>query len=196
MEEKKLDAAESLELIGRMIENTRSNMVRNAGRPMLIWGYATVLTTLIVSGAVFYTGDGRWNYLWFVLPLAGWLFTWLTRPEQSRGHVLTFVDRVIGNVWFVMGMVAVFVSVLTLFAAISPPITFTLLLLMGTGATLTGIIIRFIPATAGGIVAILLAPLTLLFGGIWQFVFFIIGFVAMMIVPGHMLNYRSNRQQP
>lgn len=51
MEDRKLEAAESLALIGRMIENTRSRMVRNSGRPLLAWGYATVLTTLAVWGA-------------------------------------------------------------------------------------------------------------------------------------------------
>ena len=44
MEDRKLEAAESLELIGRMIENTRSRIVRNSGRPLLAWGYATIVT--------------------------------------------------------------------------------------------------------------------------------------------------------
>ena len=69
MEDRKLEAAESLALIGRMIENTRSRMVRNSGRPLLAWGYATVLTTLAVWGAVLYFQDPRWNYLWLMLPL-------------------------------------------------------------------------------------------------------------------------------
>lgn len=59
MEDRKLEAAESLALIGRMIENTRSRMVRNSGRPLLAWGYATVLTTLAVWGAVLYFQDPR-----------------------------------------------------------------------------------------------------------------------------------------
>ena len=52
MEEKRLDTAESLALIGRMIENTRNDMERNAGRPFLVWGYVTLLTTLLVWGTV------------------------------------------------------------------------------------------------------------------------------------------------
>ena len=63
MEDRKLDAAESLALIGRMIENTRSRMVRNAGRPFLAWGYATAATLIAVWAAVSCTGDVRWNYL-------------------------------------------------------------------------------------------------------------------------------------
>ena len=52
MEDRKLEAAESLALIGRMIENTRSRMVRNAGRPLLAWGYATAATLIAVSAEV------------------------------------------------------------------------------------------------------------------------------------------------
>lgn len=61
MEDRKLEAAESLELIGRMIENTRSRIVRNSGRPLLAWGYATVVTTIIVWAAVVGFRDPRWN---------------------------------------------------------------------------------------------------------------------------------------
>lgn len=103
MEDRKLEAAESLALIGRMIENTRSRMVRNSGRPLLAWGYATVLTTLAVWGAVLYFQDPRWNYLWLMLPLLGWLLMWISREKKPEGEVRTFVDRVIGNVWTVMG---------------------------------------------------------------------------------------------
>lgn len=54
MEDKQLNAAESIALISRMIDNTRNRMVRNSGRPFLVWGYVTVFTTLLVMGAVYY----------------------------------------------------------------------------------------------------------------------------------------------
>ena len=47
-EDKKLNAAESLALIGRMIENTRNRMAGSAGLHLLTWGYVTVATTLAV----------------------------------------------------------------------------------------------------------------------------------------------------
>ena len=88
MEDRKLEAAESLALIGRMIENTRSRMVRNSGRPLLAWGYATVLTTLAVWGAVLYFQDPRWNYLWLMLPLLGWLLMWISHNSIGHARVL------------------------------------------------------------------------------------------------------------
>ena len=195
MEDRKLEAAESLELIGRMIENTRSRIVRNSGRPLLAWGYATVLTTLVVWGAVVGFQDPRWNFLWLLLPVLGWLLMWLTRGKRTEGEARTFVDRVIGNVWFVMGLTAMFVSLLTLFTPIRLPILFIILLIMGMGTAVTGLIIRFMPAVAGGAAAIVLAPLTMLVGNMWQPLLFIVGFVVMMIVPGHILNHTSNHPQ-
>ena len=195
MEDRKLEAAESLELIGRMIENTRSRIVRNSGRPLLAWGYATVLTTLVVWGAVVGFQDPRWNFLWLLLPVLGWLLMWLMRGKRTEGEARTFVDRVIGNVWFVMGLTAMFVSLLTLFTPIRLPILFIILLIMGMGTAVTGLIIRFTPAVAGGATAIVLAPLTMLVGNMWQPLLFIVGFVVMMIVPGHILNHTSNHPQ-
>ena len=37
MEDKKLNEQESLELIARMIRNSKRNVRENAGRPALIW---------------------------------------------------------------------------------------------------------------------------------------------------------------
>lgn len=192
MEDRKLDAAESLALIGRMIENTRSRMVRNAGRPFLIWGYATVVTTLAVWAAYALFPGRNWYYLWLLLPVFGTALSLLTMPKADGGRVYTFIDRVIGQVWLVMGLTAWFVSLLSVFGDMPVPILFVILLMMGMGTAITGLVIRFIPAAVGGAAAIVLAPVSLAATGYWVPALFIAGFVAMMIVPGHILNYKSN----
>ena len=192
MEDKQLNAAESIALISRMIDNTRNRMLRNSGRPFLVWGYVTVFTTLLVMGAVYYFQDPKWNILWMLLPVLGALLMWLTRDKHTEGKVSTFVDRVINNVWLVMGLTAWFVSMLALFTPMRLPILFIILLIMGMGTTVTGLIIRFTPTAVGGVAAIILAPFTLIAGNMWQPLLFIAGFVVMMIVPGHILNYKSN----
>ena len=45
MEERKLDTRESMELISRMIQNTRNRLENHAGRPFLVWGYTCLLYT-------------------------------------------------------------------------------------------------------------------------------------------------------
>ena len=192
MEEKRLDAAESLALIGRMIENTRNNMERNAGRPFLVWGYVTLLTTLLVWGTVVQTGEPRWNLLWLLIPLLGGTLTYFTRGKRTEGRVHTFVDRVLGSVWLVAGLTASFLSLVALFTPIRLPILFVILLTMGMGTAATGLILRFRPAACCGAAAVLPAPGMLIVHNDWQPALFAAGFLAMMIVPGHILNYRSN----
>ena len=71
MEEKNFSEKESLELISRMIQNTQRRMEQGTGTPMLIWGFATVITTLIVWYMVKSTQNYQWNGLWFMIPALG-----------------------------------------------------------------------------------------------------------------------------
>ena len=190
--DRQLNAAESIALISRMIDNTRSRMVRNAGRPFLIWGYTTVITTLAVWAAYAFFPGRDWYYLWLLLPVFGTALSLLTTPKASGGKVYTFIDRVIGQVWLVMGLTAWFVSLLSIFSDMPVPILFIILLMMGMGTAVTGLVIRFVPAAVGGAIAIVLAPVSLAATGYWVPALFIAGFVVMMIVPGHILNYKSN----
>lgn len=192
MEEKKLDAAESLALIGRMIENTRNHMERNAGRPFLIWGYATVVFTLLISVVVFQTQDWRWNWLWFAMPAVAGAAMYLTHPAKTEGRVCTFVDRVIGQVWMVVGFSAFFIALISMLGVVRVPMLFLTVLMMGIGTAITSLVIRFTAGIAGGLIGIALAPLLLAEPANYQTGVFIAAFVVMMVVPGHILNYRSN----
>ena len=49
MEERKLNEKESLELITRMIRNTKHNLEIGDGNIFLFWGYLTVTSTAIVA---------------------------------------------------------------------------------------------------------------------------------------------------
>lgn len=190
MEDKKLDAAESLALIGRMIENTRDRMAHNAGLPLLIWGYVTVATTLAVWGLASYFDDTRWNYLWFMLPVAGYAITGLMAPGTAGPRTRTYVDRVIGIIWKVIGFAALLVGSLALLLIIRIPVTFTILLMIGMGITVTSLILRFGPGIAGGTAGIVLGSVSLVVIGNWHIALFITGFVLMLIIPGHVLHYR------
>lgn len=178
--------------ISRMIDNTRNRMLRNSGRPFLVWGYVTVFTTLLVMGAVYYFQNPKWNILWMLLPVLGALLMWLTRDKHTEGKVSTFVDRVINNVWLVMGLTGVVRQHALAFQPDTAADPVHHPADDGMGTTITGLIIRFRPATAGGTAAIVLAPVSLIVSGYWMPTLFAVGFVVMMIIPGHILNYKSN----
>ena len=196
MEDKQLNAAESIALISRMIDNTRNRMLRNSGRPFLVWGYVTVFTTLLVMGAVYYFQNPKWNILWMLLPVLGALLMWLTRDKHTEGKVSTFVDRVINNVWLVMGLTAWFVSMLSLFSQIRLPILFIILLTMGMGARTVEqngeLVINYKTVTICGTLGALSSIGCLFYEGFNQVLIFAPVFIFMMIIPGHILNYKSN----
>lgn len=193
MKEKELNAAESVELIARMIDNTRQRLERNAGMPFLVWGYATIAATAAVTAAVSLTGDVRWNWLWFAIPLLGGAGMLVTGRRQGTRHVRTFIDRVVSHIWTVFGIASWAVVLPAMLGlARNMPVLSTVLLMMGMGTAITGLVIRFRPIAAGGFFAILLAPALLVAPGYWNPLLFGAGFALMMIVPGHILNYRSN----
>ena len=68
MDNKKLNEQESLELITQMIQNTKFKMVKNAGTPFLVWGYMTVVTSLLVWYLLKETGNYYWQFLWLLMP--------------------------------------------------------------------------------------------------------------------------------
>ncbi len=196
LENRELNAAESLALINRMIETTRNRLQHKAGWPFLIWGYLTVAFTLAVYAAFTWTHDGRWAWLWFGLPLCGWLGMVLAlRKHPAEGSVHTVIDRVIGQIWMVLGIAAFVLTCICLTTSLRIPMFFLIVLLMGIGCTLTGLVCKFTPSTVGGFVCIAIAPLFLVVhDNATNAALFIVAFTAMMIVPGHILCYRSNRQ--
>lgn len=192
MENQEFDSRQSLALITEMINNTRSQMERNAGRPLVVWGYVTIAVTIAVWFALRETGDSRWNLLWFGIPLLGGLLMRLTRNRKPAG-VRTYIDRIIDQIWLVLGLTAFGIGTLTMFLPRQMPVLFLITLLMSIGVTLTGLVIRFRPGTFGGAAGILLSGCFLAVHGVDACLLFAAAFLIMMVIPGHILNYRSNR---
>ena len=173
-----------------MIENTRNRMAGSAGLHLLTWGYVTVATTLAVWGLASYFDNIRWNYLWFMLPVAGYLITRLLGSETTGSCSRTYVDQVIDIIWKVIGFAALLVGSLAVLLIIRIPVTFTILLMIGMGIAITSLILRFTPGIAGGTAGIVLGSVSLAITDHWHLVLFTAGFVLMLIIPGHLLHYR------
>ena len=183
---------ESMALIAEMIRNTQRKMERGAGTPMLVWGYATVLATLAVWVGLKLTNDYRVQFLWFLIPVIG--LTWMLFQRRQPPEVRTYVDKVVSYIWIVMGWSGFIVSCLSFLGAIRTTILFIITLMMGQGSVLTGLVTRFRPLTIGGIVALLLSFALLHLTDIdLHLLTFALAFVAMGIIPGHILNRRAKK---
>lgn len=192
MEDKQLNEKESLELIARMISNTQQNLEKGNGLPFLIWGYTTILVSLVVWYFFSTTGNPDWNYLWFLIPVIGFPTMMRIIRKQEKG-VKTYIDRIIGYVWIAFGIGGLVVSTSAIFLW-NLPILFIIVLMMGTGTAITGMIIRFKPIIFSGFAGILLSLLCLIVKGYESILVFALIFLVIMVIPGHILNWKGRKK--
>ena len=92
MDNKKLNEQESLELITQMIQNTKFKMVKYAGTPFLVWGYMTVVTSLLVWYLLKETGNYYWQFLWLLMPAVSCCFSFVFMMVIP-GHYLNIMSK-------------------------------------------------------------------------------------------------------
>lgn len=193
LEDKPLNEKESMELITRMIQNTQHRLERGTGVPMLIWGYATVVITMLVWATKTYLEDYRFGYLWFMIPVIGvmGMFLQKKRPKAVR----TYIDKVVAYIWIVLGGTGFLLSSAAIFNVMwTLPILFIVIIIMGMGSTLTGLVIEFKPMIIGGVASLLISIVNYLAKDYDIIMFsFAVAFLVMSIIPGHILNYRAKK---
>lgn len=201
MEEKKITEEESLELISRMIRSTKQNMKMGQGNQMLYFGYFTAFLSFAIYGLIYFTEDGRWSFLWFLMFAFWGILSFAQRNKKPE--VVTYMDKAVSQVWKVIGAMFILTTVMVI-ALLVVLGTGSFILLMplsllyvGLGVSITGIIVRepwmiYSPLFSYGVCFYMLqmliighhATLTwiLLFG---------ISFLISEVLPGHIINHKS-----
>lgn len=206
MEERKMNEAESLELITSMINDSRARMGRDFGTPFLIWGYTTVLVSIIQALIVAFVDDFMpYLWLWGAIPLIGWpLMLCLNRHE--RGAV-NYIDRCVGAVWTGIGIASVFIP---FYCGFGISVFSTVVVLMGVGTYVTAVVIKDKIVKRIGVVAII-SPVAFAiaefayiryhtvqdvayYGGLYltECIIFAVIIFLLLVVPGHILNRKKN----
>lgn len=194
MKERELNATESLELITRMIQTTRQQVEQSSHLPFLVWGYTTVITTLAVWCTYTMTHSNIAFWLWFAIPLLGWAaMLSIGKKDANKGYVRTPIDRILSHIWVVIGIAGL---VATMASFMPPlPILFIIVLLMGSGSIISGLILQLRAITVAGCIGMALSLLFLLVQGINQCLIFAVIFMVMMVIPGHIMQYKHNKKQ-
>jgi len=194
MEENNLNEKASLELISQMITNSRRKLEDGNGIPFLIWGYTTFFVSLAVFFFINATNDYHYHFLWFLIPVIGSIGMYISKRNKIKqsGHAMNFIERIIGNIWLVIGIAAFIVSVGAFFVRI--PILPLTILLMGIGTTLTGLAIKFKPVIISGFIGMASCVVPFVMNGNEQILVFGIIYLIMMVIPGHILNYRGRQK--
>ncbi len=211
MEEKRLDAQESIELITRMIRNTRRRLERHSGRPYLVWGYTTVVISLLNYTLNVVGAAPEWSFTWFLIPVLGFVLMRLF-PEKKSTEPRTEIDRIVNSLWLVCTLSLIPIFILCLFHGWSyrPSLFALITLVMSIGSTATGLIVRSrIYTTAGLLGMVGTAAIAL-----WDYylkqlpdpqlidsrmlnneiLIFAVVFLVMMVIPGHIINYRTRHE--
>lgn len=206
MEERKLTEKESLEVITSMIARTKDRYIGD-GNILLMWGYMIVLISIIVWVLLAITGQPVWNWLWFLIPLVGGIATpIMARKEQNRNGVKTFYDIVTSKLWmiaglseFVMILVSVGLQLLSGVSCWSAMLVYTMIAIPFAEIA-QGLLFKEKSLVAGGMTGLAVGIITVccVSGGItlwvyWYMPLFIIGMIAMMIIPGHILNNKKRK---
>ena len=207
MEDRKLTEKESIELITSMINRTKERYI-GSGNMMLMWGYLILAVTVLVWILVTTTQNTAWNWLWFAIPFVGGIATPLmARSENRRRGVTTYSDVITSRLWTIFGLSEIALILMCLIPALCFAVNCWAAMLVYSliaasfAEIVQGIIVKENSLVAGGGIGLFLGVLTLCFAvgrvtlyGDWFLPLFMLGFVCMMIIPGHILNYkmRSN----
>ena len=208
MEERKLTEKESIEVITSMIARTRQRYVGD-GHIMLMWGYLVAVVSILVWVMLVETRQNSWNYLWFAIPVIGGIATpIMARKQQRYSGVKTFYDTVTSHLWTIAGLsefaaiiVCIAIQYITGAHCWTAMLAYSLIA-MPVAEIAQGLFIKEKSLTVGGIIGLAIGIITIccIAGGIplganWYMPLFIIAFIAMMIVPGHILNHKASQEK-
>lgn len=206
MEDKKLTAQESLEVITSMISRTKERYFGN-GNILLLWGFLTVAVTIAVWILLLTTQKAIWNLLWIALPVIGLPLSAIIGKKQTiKDGVRTYSDRIISKLWMITGMsYIIMVIACIIFKSVgiccwSTFLPFTLMV-VPISIVAQGLIVKEGSMISGGFIALIIGIFTLCcvaadipLGVNWFLPLFIIAFIVMMVIPGFVLNYKIKHQ--
>lgn len=198
MEEKKLNEKESLELITRMIQNTRRNLDTGSGNLFLVWGYVGSLLTLVVLAGVYFTKNPGWMWGFWGIPVIGYLLTYLLMRKRQKA-AKSYIDKVLMQVWMILGLVCMMIVLMATITERFEVILPLCAVVMSLGSIITGCIIRYTMFLVFPVLG-LVWGIKSLFDALTQgtsyvsLLWFVAIVVFAMIIPGHILNYRARKE--
>lgn len=203
MEEKKFTEKESLELISHMIQATRKNLVKDQGNYFIIYGYTAAILSVIIYTLLRMIPTPWWWAGWFLMFLP--VIILLLKGKRNSPTVVTYTDSMVNKVWQVVGtLFSLTVLVMLALSLLVGKCDFMLmlplcLLYASIGTAITGLVIRekclsYTPF-AGFVFAIYMLMNYTINNSIdirWN-LYFGLSFIIMMIIPGHVLNNKSEK---
>lgn len=192
-----LDEKQSLQVIREMIRVSQKK-VQSDGILLIVWGYAMSITHLIKYLIEILFLPNRvifvLKYADPVLPLLAFGFTvWYYFKQRKR--VTTYVGQ---SLWYIWGslFLSLVMTNLILFQMLNN-VNFTLqhplfMVIIAFAIVVTGVVLRYKLIIAGGAIFGILAFICSLLPLNEQMLLHAIAWLVAIIIPGHILHYKSN----
>ena len=191
METNNMTPEKSLQIISEAIAQSRRDFEKNAGTPLITWGWIVLVFSVLIWFMLRETNDAKWNFLWFGIPIVGWPLTRTLIKGKQENTATSFISKTVGHIWIMYGIFATVLA--TAFAFIAPHYSgFLTAVLLGFAATMTGVILKNNYITAGGILTGTCYTIALFFVGKWDAsLLFAIAAIINLIIPGTIMNKKA-----
>jgi len=205
MEDKKINEQESLELIARMIQQTKKDSAIGSGNMFLMWGYLCVFFSLAVVAMTYVRNESGWGWLYIAIPVLGFIAAGIMGRSMKKVNKApsTYTTKTINSIWGCLSMIFGIYAVFCLFKYDEPRLwsgMFLLgLLLPAIGTYCTGTILNEKALQNLSFLGLACACAflgVLCTGGHITIQWPIIMAVCMivnLIIPGHILNYKAKK---
>lgn len=195
-----LTAERSLEIIQQSIQQSRKEVTRKIGLPMLWWGCLVMLTALVVGHLWAHYGGPVWNLLWFAMTVVGFVGNyWI---DRRRGRMPSnVISKTVGAIWRSFCIITLGMAVsINMGAAIGAlkvdfPLSAVIILLMGLACSIMGMVLRNGAVTGGGIGAgIIFSGFCVCYPGAYEMVAMALTAVCTLIVPSLIILYTTRKE--
>lgn len=209
MEERKISENESIEIITSMIARTKERYMLGDGNIMLMWGYVTAAVAILVWVLLAITHNPAVNWLWYLIWIIGGIATpIMVKKQTAEKGVKTFTDKIISRLWSIVGISAIACTAVCLGLLLIKGVDawgamfIFALIIVPFAEIANGIVLNESSYVWGGTLG-LIAGIFLtgcIAGNIdmkanWVMPLFIGAFCCMMIIPGHVINYKAKKLQ-
>lgn len=175
-----MNPEESIDLISRMISDTRRSVLGQSYLPFLTWGGATVVVAMLVYFLVRSTGDMFSYFCWYLIPVIAWPLTCMMRPHIRLAR--TGISTSLQSIWRMLTVLLICFSVSSFFIRFN--ILFFILLLLSIGSYVTGAVISYPFLKYSSIAGFAISVVMLLMSDINRIPVFAAAVAVMMIIPG------------
>ncbi len=176
---------DSLEIIGKMMNDTRRNVMLGSRIPLLVWGWTSIAVALFVYLGLRFSENESWNYAWFLILAIGWPLVRSLKPKQPS--VSTAISQSLVVIWKMLAAVIIVFSMtsfLTVFNVLA-----MILLILAVGSFITGELIRYPFLKYSSIAGFILAISLWLIHGLIQIPVFAVAMLMMMVIPAYRMKY-------